>query len=486
MAAALAVLVAAGGVALSRYVRGHAIDLIKERYGDDVEIAGLSIQLFPNIAAYSGRVVIRQKDRPEYPPLITIDRIEARTNWAEAFAGKVSSVRLQGLKITVPPRREQTKKQEETKKAPRLRAGTIVADGAVLVILPKKEGKDPLEFDIYKLTLHGAGPGDPMTFEAVLKNAKPPGEIRSSGKFGPWNTDAALTPVSGSYTFRDADLGVFRGISGKLSSEGNYAGQLDNINVEGHTDTPDFALRISGHPVHLTTEFRARVDGTNGNTYLDSVLGHFGRSSVQTHGMVEKKPGDRGKTVSLDAIVSGGRLEDMLRLAVKSSDAPMTGAISFRTKIVIPPGDGDIAEKLQLDGGFEIDRAKFSELRVQEKVNSLSHRGQGNPEAPETDTVASNFRGKFRLANGTMTFSNLQFDVPGIAIALRGTYGLIDEKLDLRGTARLQAKLSETTTGFKSLLLKAVDGLFAKKNAGAVLPLKISGTANSPSFGLDL
>jgi hypothetical protein len=50
----------------------------------------------------------------------------------------------------------------------------------------------------------------------------------------------------------------------------------------------------------------------------------------------------------------------------------------------------------------------------------------------------------------------------------------------------MDAKLSQTTTGFKSLLLKAVDPFFKKGTKGAVLPIKIGGTRESPSFGLDL
>jgi hypothetical protein len=75
--------------------------------------------------------------------------------------------------------------------------------------------------------------------------------------------------------------------------------------------------------------------------------------------------------------------------------------------------------------------------------------------------------------------------VPGVEVLLNGTYALEKQEIDLHGTARLQAKLSQTTTGFKSLLLKAVDPFFAKKGAGAVLPIKIQGTGDSPSFGLD-
>jgi hypothetical protein len=58
--------------------------------------------------------------------------------------------------------------------------------------------------------------------------------------------------------------------------------------------------------------------------------------------------------------------------------------------------------------------------------------------------------------------------------------------MDFRGTARMDAKLSETTTGFKSVLLKAVDPFFKKGKSGAVIPIKIAGTRDAPSFGLNI
>jgi hypothetical protein len=116
----------------------------------------------------------------------------------------------------------------------------------------------------------------------------------------------------------------------------------------------------------------------------------------------------------------------------------------------------------------------------------LSNRGRGDPEGADQGRVSSNFRGTFALTEGVLTFKNLAFTVPGADIRLNGTYGLRSEQLDFRATAILQAKLSQTTTGFKSFLLKAVAPLFRGTHAGAILPIKISGSKESPSFGLDL
>ena len=85
-----------------------------------------------------------------------------------------------------------------------------------------------------------------------------------------------------------------------------------------------------------------------------------------------------------------------------------------------------------------------------------------------------------------MSFSDLSFSVPGALVHLNGSYGLRSEQLDFRGTLTLVAKVSATTTGIKSVLLKAVDPLFQKNGAGAVLPITITGTREHPSFGLDI
>jgi len=56
-----------------------------------------------------------------------------------------------------------------------------------------------------------------------------------------------------------------------LSSVGEFTGQLNNIVVDGTTETPDFSLDTANHPMPLHTKFHAVVDGTNGDTYLQPV-----------------------------------------------------------------------------------------------------------------------------------------------------------------------------------------------------------------------
>jgi hypothetical protein len=51
----------------------------------------------------------------------------------------------------------------------------------------------------------------------------------------------------------------------------------------------------------------------------------------------------------------------------------------------------------------------------------------------------------------------------------------------------MDATISEAAGGgIKSFLLKAIDPLFRKGKAGAVLPIKVRGTKDDPKFGLDV
>jgi hypothetical protein len=473
----------------SRILKQKALEALRNKFRAEVELADFNVDAFPRPRLEGNGLVLRYAGRRDLPPLIRIRHFEAAGGLVPLWGGHVQTVRLEGLEIQAPPKSDRPKLARATSgENPRdLTVDEIIADGTTLTILPRRADKDPLVWDIKRLRLHSVGRDSPMDFKATLVNARPPGDIETSGKFGPWAGDEpGDTPVSGTYQFRHADLSDFKGIAGILSSDGSYNGALNRLDVKGTTDTPDFTLDVSGNPVHLTTEFQAVVDGTNGDTLLQPVVGHFGNTQVTARGGVEKKQGEKGKTIDLDTTVDQGRLEDLLRLGVKGPTPSMTGAIRFRAKLIIPPGEVDVAKKMRLNGRFEIIRAHFSDFDIQAKVNKLSHAGQGEPKAPVTDTVASNFAGVFRLGGGEMTFRELSFDVPGVGVTLDGTYNLADQSMDFHGKARLDAKLSQTQTGIKSFFLKALDPLFAKKDAGAVVPIRIHGTRDKPAFGLDM
>jgi hypothetical protein len=490
---------------LGRKSRDRVIQALQERFDADVDFKSFHLSFLPRPRLVGEGISIRHKHWNDPYPEIYIRRFSATSDFATLAgrANKVDLVRLEGLRIHLPPRGPSTSQPAMGERAEvasaepghdttrfRFLIQTLIADGAELQIEPKIHGKPPLRFDIEKLTLHSVGPGQPMAFKTTLTNAKPPGLIDSTGEFGPWQRDdPRSTVVSGNYTFQTADLSVFKGIGGTLSSDGSYHGVLQHIEVDGTADTPRFTLKRGGDPVHLITSFHSIVNGTDGDTMLDSVDTRFLRSEFICKGGVVQQLGGKGKTVSLDAVTKRGRIEDILRLLIKSKRPLLTGAVNFKTKIVIPPGRQDVLDKLKLDGQFGIDSAKFSNLELTGHLQTLSQRAQGltkkeEPESPET--VASNFRGRFKLARGIARFSQLSFTVPGALVRLTGTYCLRSGEIDMHGTFRMRAKLSQTQSGVKHWLLKPFDRLFEKQGAGFLLPIRITGTKDQPQFAVEI
>ena len=120
------------------------------------------------------------------------------------------------------------------------------------------------------------------------------------------------------------------------------------------------------------------------------------------------------------------------------------------------------------------------------KLESLSRRALGKPQEEGAGSAVTDLRGDFFIRNGVLHFRRLTFRVEGAMVRLAGSCSLREGELDLTGQLTLQAKLSQTVTGSKSLFLKAFDPFFEKKGAGAVLPIRISGTRDNPVFGVSV
>jgi AsmA-like C-terminal region len=472
-------------------VRERAIAALESRFDSDVDLPTLRVSLIGHIVVHGEALALRHHGRTDVPPLIQIRQFTATLNWSGLF-GKpfhVHQVHLLGLAIHIPPKNKRPPAPDEPKSKRKpdipLLVDELISDDAELDLLPGDPNKDPHVFLIHHLLMHSVGLGHSAPFESQLTNAVPPGEIQVKGNFGPWQIeDPGATPLSADYRFDHADLSVFHGIAGILSSTGTFGGALNDIDVHGTTTTPDFTITVAGHPLKLTTDFSATVDGTNGNTMLHPVIAQFLHSTLVCNGGIVKVNGRKGREIVLDVTSDHARIEDLMQFAVKSSEPPMTGNVRLKTKFDLPPGAGDITDRLQLNGTFGIGGAQFASSEIQGKLESLSRRGQGKPEDKDAGSAVSDLNGDFALRDGQLTFQNLNFSVTGAAVELAGTYGLKSEQLDFHGTLHLRAKLSEVTTGMKSFLLKPFDPFF-RKNGETVLPIRITGTRDQPSFGLD-
>jgi hypothetical protein len=496
------------------YVREQAIEYLKKRFASDVELRALHVRLPQTsplrllitrgrggITRVDGEgLTMRLKGRPDLPPVFAIRKFAFDIDIGKLFDATrtVPLVVLDGMQINVPPRGQQSAKRasagtgsKDIRPAPdglprpSVLIEKVIINNAVLMTLPRDPRKVPLRFDIHRLELNSAGPGVAMRYEARLTNAKPPGEILSKGSFGPWAaSEPGESPLAGEYAFDKADLGVFAGIAGILTSTGTFAGTLDAIEARGEAKVPDFRLKMANNPVPLTTRFEVLVDGTNGNTVLKPVHATLGSTRFTTSGAVVKHEGAQRRTISLNVSMPNGAIRDLLRLAAKGAPF-LDGRVLLETRIDIPPLSGKVREKLILDGRFELLEGKFLRSTIQDQIDNLSRRGQGAPADTRIDEVISYMTGEFQLQNEALSFRSLAFGVPGAHVQLAGAYNLADDALDLQGNLRLQSKVSGTVSGWKRWALKPADPFFAKRGAGTFLNIKVTGTSQRPKFGLD-
>jgi hypothetical protein len=484
------------------YIREQALQYLRERFDSDVELARLQVHVttgLPFRLLLSGgrgalaqvegtNLALRLHGRSDVPPILAIKHFSFEVDLGALLdtPKTVNRVTLDGLEIQIPPKGERPSfGSKESPKSGSVLIEEVLIRNARLIILPNDKTKVPLRFDIHDLRLESAGKDVAMKYTAVLTNPKPPGEIHAAGAFGPWAAgEPGDSPLDGDYRFENADLGIFNGIAGILHSTGKFAGTLSSISARGEASVPDFRLKSAGNPVPLSTTFEVLVDGTNGNTELKPVVATLGSTRFTTNGVVIRHDGDTRKTISLVASMPAGNLRDVLLLAMKGSPM-MEGTLKLNTKIGIPPLVGKVREKLLLDGTFEVTNGKFLRSRIQKQINALSHRGRGKTTGEAVDQVVNRMSGEFKMEDESLTFRTLAFAIPGAAINIGGLYDMGADMLDFHGALMLNAKVSQTQTGWKRWVLKPVDPFFSKRGAGTFLHIKIVGSARDPQFGPD-
>jgi hypothetical protein len=487
-------------------LRARVIETLSARFKTKVELAELDVSIFNglNVSGKGLKIFGITDPNPTtkgVQALISLREFEFRTGLSGLFRTPmhVDTVYVKGMALNLPPKedrqqlrdmRGQSGNEPGKKTKMSIVVDEFVCEDTQLVINTYKPGKLPLDFEISSLTMKDIGPDQPMRFDATLVNPKPVGDIKSIGHFGPFSVESPRdTPVDGGYSFSNADLGTLKGISGILSSTGNYRGTLGRIEVDGETDTRDFRVNTGGHPVPLHTNFHAIVDGTDGDTYLQPVNAKFLHTSFTAKGKVVRMQQPKGHDIELDVVLNHARIEDLLQLGVKTSPPVMSGEVRMKTKLSLRPGPADVGNRLRLAGSFKIPSGLFSNEKIQDRLDSLSLRSQGKPKLAKEDTdikVRTSLNGSFKLANGLFNFPSLQFSVPGTHANVAGQYSLDGDTFDFHGKLRLDAKLSQMTTGWKSILLKPIDPFFSKHGAGTELPFKVTGTRSEPHFGLDL
>jgi hypothetical protein len=167
------------------------------------------------------------------------------------------------------------------------------------------------------------------------------------------------------------------------------------------------------------------VDATNGNTYLTRVEATLGASRVLASGAVTTEPGVRGHLIVLALTVTGGHMEDFLKLALPAPRPLLTGSLTLSADLRLPPGAERVMDKLDLTHGrFTVTDAHFTNPDIQSKLEAFSRHGLGKKNGEPLSPIHTTLRASFVLDQAVLALSDLLVGVPGATVNLAGSYAV--------------------------------------------------------------
>jgi hypothetical protein len=475
------------------FTQEELVRTLEHLSSSEVRVGSFRQTFFPNPGYVAGDITFLRRSNAAFVELASVKRLECRASWMTmlTLTRRAKEMRIELLRVYIPapvppPMNLYPALKEETT------VTKLVADGAILEIAPRHDGGRSFRFDFPQLKLGEVEKKKSIAVRTVLHNPEPPGDIAVTAKFGPLDQgNIGRTPLSGSFNFTQGDLSVFHVIKGMLASHGTFQGTLARCETRGNVLIPDFEVTSSRHKVGLSAEFYAVVDGLRGDVAIQSANAHLLRTTLQAKGSIGRTPGQDGKSVALDIDAQRARIEDLLRLFVTSDRPPVSGPITLRAKVILPPGKERFLRKLRLDGNFRISDARFTHENTQRKVDELSERARGrksnsNRDGSNLQHVLSRMEGQVHVRNAIAALSQATFAAPGAVAQGEGNYDLLTEEINLHGKLAMQATLSKAAGGFKSILLLPLDPFFKKQHAGAVLPVRVTGSYARPVFKVSL
>jgi len=469
------------------FTRRAVIQGLEEAASAPIEIQGFRSIFFPYPGCIATNVIVHHQ-ADAGPPLLDISTLELRGNYWSLlrFSKNLTLVHSDGTHIRFRAGKPKSQNRS-TKSNFSITVNTLIADRTVLEFASKEPRNPPFVISVRRAQLSPVSADRALHFETDLHIPTPPGDIHSSGQFGPWSTnDPFATPVAGTYEFQHADLTFTGGIAGILESRGAYHGPIRQIDISGSATVPDFRVSDVNHPVEFSTRYRATVDGQSGDTVLHEIDVRLAHTDITGNGSVVRARAGDGKIASFTFAVLNGRIEDFLYLLTRSARPGMVGALRVRTTASLAPGPEPFLKKLQMTGEFQITGGRFTAPSTEESLERIRDKSRRQPVYYRADALSS-LRGSTSVGTGVAHLSNILFEAPGASARLSGTFDLLSTRVDLRGIAHLDSTLSSTTTGVKSVLLHILNPFFkSKRRKGSTIAIKLAGAYGHTSVGLDL
>jgi AsmA-like C-terminal region len=471
-----------------RYREVHP--LLEEVFQSKVTVSGYHRTYFPHPGFVADGVTFYRHGDTRIPPLATVQRMTVEGQWGMLLFHPhlLYEIRLESLHVQIPPAGTKARGMDfdngvvDTSES-KLKIETICADGTVLDFLRK--GDAPIRFNFPALQIHDLEAGRPMSFALTVMTPGPEGTVQAGGLIGPFRTSSyATTPLSGNYVVKSADLSRLEGLAGHAHGAGRFSGIFTRIELNGTAAIPDFRAG-DAHTVGLDSQYRVAVNGMNSDVQIESAQVKTGSSLITASGSVAGSP----RRVAVAFATQGAQVQDLLRM-VETSEPEMAGKVNLDANAEFTEGPQRFLEKLQLKGDITLAAMRFVDTKKQQNMDAFSARVRKDEPAdakagdPPPATLAA--RSETRFDHGVAFFPNIQAELPGAVAHLHGTFGLLDSKVHLVGSIALQRGISHATTGWKAALLKPLTPFFKKKDAGAVVPIQVTGTAAKPKVGADI
>ena len=313
---------------------------------------------------------------------------------------------------------------------------------------------------------------------------RPQGIVLANGSVGPFRSnDYGATPLSGSYSLEDADLSKVPGISGHASASGRYSGTFSGIETFGQVLIPEFRA-ASAHRVRLDATYRVLVNGINGDVTIQDTEVRTGESLITASGSVVGKPNE----INLTIATKDSRIQDLLKI-VDQDDPSVAGKVSFHAAVNLDSGPGKFLQRLGLKGEISLAQVSFVKPDTQHDMDAFAARVEKDPPGgskSDPPLVTATASSSTTFHGGMAYFPNAHVTFPGADAHLQGTFNLLDTRIHFTGKATLQRDISRAATGWKSAMLKPLSPFFRHQNAGAIVSVAVTGTANQPKITQDV
>ena len=147
--------------------------------------------------------------------LITIKKLVVEGSYLGIVRRHVPRIIADGARVFVPPFGANVQFHSQHSS---IVVDELIANGTGVEFISADRKTSSLIFDVHEALLRSVRWGSPIAYRLKFHNPNPPGEISVEGRFGAWaDGHPQDTPMSGNYTFENADLGVYGGIAGTLS-----------------------------------------------------------------------------------------------------------------------------------------------------------------------------------------------------------------------------------------------------------------------------